>query len=211
MTVSTERDAASQKRPVNTNVLMALLGITIAALLIFTTLAVFFHYQAEDYRTAKYRAQYVLVDGVVGAIPSMNYAISEVLDVELDNGYRRSAAMYVKTTAESISASCEAVAVMYPTGDVKNLTFSSLSTAFARLAETAYEAYNQLTDPTPEIGSEVGAALSSSSDTAAAIAVLIVEGIDPETDWYRSPYDLLDGMDLGSIASLADGLYSAQP
>ena len=210
-TMNAEPGAEGHNRPINQKVLLSLIGVTAVALLVFATLSVFFYYQSEDFRTSKYKAQYVAVENVVDAVPLMNDAVAEVLDDTLDNGYRRSAAKYVQATAEAISGSCNVIGVMYPSGDARSETFLSLSASFAELAGTAEEAYNQLTDPTPEVSTEVSTALDSSADIAASIGVLVYEGVDPEVDWMESPYDLLDGMDIDALAALAADLQAAQP
>lgn len=209
--MNAEQGAESPNRPINQRVLFLLLGVTVAMLLVFATLSVFFYYQSEDFRTSKYKAQYVAVEEVVDAIPRMNDAIEEVLDDGLDNGYRRSAAKYVQATAEALSGSCRVIGVMYPSDDARSVTFIALSTSFAELAETAGTAYDQLTDPTPEVSAEVSLALDVSVGIAASIGVLVYEGVDPDIDWMESPYDLLDGMDIAALGALAADLQTAQP
>ena len=210
ITMNAERGAENHNRPINQKVLLFLIGVTAVALLVFATLSVFFYYQSEDFRTSKYKAQYVAVEEVVDAIPRMNDAVAEVMDDALDNGYRRSAAKYVQATAEAISGSCNVIGVMYPSEDARSETFIALSTSFAELAETAETAYEQLTD-TPEVSVEVSSAFDSSVDIAASIGVLVYEGVDPDIDWTKSPYDLLDGMDIDALAALAADLHAAQP
>ncbi|HIH01957.1 TPA: hypothetical protein HA259_07835 [Thermoplasmata archaeon] len=211
MLMSTEGQAgepAAAPRVRTSTVVVALLLI---ALLLVSALAVVFYVQAQDFRGAKYRAQYTLVMEIYDSIPSLNESLEDVVDDVLDNGFRRSAAAYAQATAEAISGACHSIEVMYPSDEDKAVTFASLAAAFASLADTAETAYDQLTDPTPDVSQPVEEALVESATVIMQIRSLVYEGVDPEVPLEDVSYDLLDRMNLVSLASAAEALDAAQP
>ena len=190
---------------------IVIVAVVVVALVSVSLLAFVFYIQAQDYRGAKYRAQYVLVMEIYGSIPQLDAAMENVLDESLDNGFRRSAAMYAQGIAESISGACHAIEVMYPASEEKSIVFSELSAAFLRLSETAMTAYDQLTDPTPELSEAIRTALGESSDIAMEVRSLIIVGVDLEVSLEDVSYDLLERMDLTALAAAAEELQAAQP
>jgi hypothetical protein len=209
--MSAEQHVPHAGRSKGTKFWMAMLGITLAALLIFAALAVVFYTQAQDYRSAKYKAQYVLVDEIITSIPLLDEAIGNIVDDLLDNGFRRSAATYAQATAESISGACHSIEVMYPVDDDRGITFSALKVAFSMLAQTTETAYNQLTDPTPDVSEAVETGLLESAVISLSVCSLVSEGIDPEILLEDVSYDLADRMNLATLLDEADALQAAQP
>jgi hypothetical protein len=206
-----EDQASGPGRPAGTRMLKSAIVATVVAVLVVSALAVAFYSQAQDYRGAKYRAQFVLVSEICQSVPSLNESIDDIVDDLLDNGFRRSAAMFAQATADGLSGACHAILVMYPSDEDKSAAFSSLRDAFSLLALTADAAYDQLTDPTPDISEAVEAALVESAEIVMLVRSLVFEGIDPEIPLEDVSYDLLDRMDLGSLLSAAEDLQSAQP
>ena len=189
----------------------AVVVLALVALLVVSALAMMFYVQAQDFRGAKYRAQYTLVMELYDSIPPLNESIGNVVDDLLDNGFRRSAAAYSQATAEAMSSACHSIEVMYPSDEDKAVTFAALSAAFASLAETAETAYNQLTDPTPDVSQPVEDALVQSAVVMMQIRSLVYEGVDPVVPLEDVSYDLLDRMNLVALASASATLAAAQP
>ena len=73
--------------------LYLMIVIAVVAILMFSLLAAFYYWQAMDYRDAKYKAQYVLVQDILGTVPMARENVTDAVDDLLDNGWRRSAAM----------------------------------------------------------------------------------------------------------------------
>lgn len=183
-------------------------GVAVVAILLLSVLAALYYWQAEDYRQAKYKAQYVLVQDVLDTIPMASENITDAVDDTLDTGWRRSASLTSSALAADLSSTAHAIQVMYPSGDDRNIVFGDLSAAFAALSQGAYEAYVQLSsevgpdedhDLSAEMDADLRAALVSLDD----IAAQVLPGVDPEVDWTTDPYDLLDGMDLDAIDETA--------
>lgn len=191
--------------------LMVVVTVAVAAVLLFSLLAAFYYWQAMDYRDAKYKAQYVLVQDILEAIPLTSENITDAVDDDLDNGWRRSAAMTASALAASLSDYSHAVQVMYPADDDRNVVFGNLTEALAALSQAAYGAYVELSseagpleehDLDPETDAVLNASLALLDDISAAIA----PGVDPSIDWTVEPYDLLDGMDLDALDEAAVAL-----
>jgi hypothetical protein len=192
------------------NAFMMVVGIAVAVILIFSVLTVMFYRQAADFRESKYKAQYVLVDEIVTSIPLATDAISEVLDDDLDNGWRRSSAQYALATVERISGACYGIEVMYPVTEDQSTTFQALKLAMNELADTIGTAYLQLTSPDRDVSESVGVSLENSTIILNSIRTLVVEGVDETIDWMEAPYDLLAGMNLEELAAAATDLTDAQ-
>jgi hypothetical protein len=191
--------------------LLVVVGVAVAVILIVSALAAFYYSQAMDYRDAKYKAQYVLVQDILGTIPMAEENVTDAVDDLLDNGWRRSASMTASALASSLSGTCYAIQVMYPDGDDRNTVFGNLSAAFAALSQGAYEAYVELSsevgpleehDLSAETDADLRAALVSMDE----IASQVQPGVDPAIDWTTDPYDLLDGMDLEALDAAAVSL-----
>lgn len=192
------------------NAFMIVVGIAVAVILIFSVLTVMFYRQAADFRESKYKAQYVLVDEIVTAIPLAADAIDEVLDDDLDNGWRRSSAQYAIATVERISGACYGIEVMYPVTEDQSTTFQALKLAMNELADTIGTAYLQLTSPDRDVSESVGVSLENSTIILNSIRTLVMEGVDDTIDWMEAPYDLLAGMNLEELAAAATDLTDAQ-
>jgi len=200
-----EQTQVQRKRP---KALYLMIGIAVAAILLFSMLAAFYYGQAEDYRQAKYKAQYVLAQDILDTIPMTSENITDAVDDLLDNGWRRSSSLTASGLAAGLSGTCHAIQVMYPVGDDRYVVFGNLTAAFAALSDGAYEAYVQLSsevgpdedhDLTEEMDADLNAALASLDE----IAALVLPGVDPAIDWTTDPYDLLDGMDLEALDAAA--------
>mgnify|MGYP001766739018 CR=1 FL=1 len=191
--------------------LLVVVVVAVAAVLLLSALAAFYYSQAMDYRDAKYKAQYVLVQDILGTVPMARENVTDAVDDLLDNGWRRSAAMTASALAASLAGTSHAIQVMYPAGDDRNTVFGNLSAAFAALSQGAYGAY-------VELSSEVGPLedhdldAETDADLRAALALLdevaaqVLPGVDPAIDWTADPYDLLDGMDLEALDAAAVAL-----
>lgn len=179
-------------------------GVAVVAMLLLSVLAAFFYLQAQDYRDAKYKAQYVLVQDILGTIPMASENATDAVDDSLDNGWRRSATMTLSALASGMSGTCHAIQVMYPEDDAKNIAFASLTAAFAALSQGAYEAYVELSS---EVGPEEEHDLSAEMDEdlrlvpdwLESLDIWLEQGIDASRDWTQDPYDLLDGMEVEAI------------
>jgi hypothetical protein len=186
--------------------LLVVVSVMAVVILVLSVVALLYARQAEDYHDAKYKAQYLLVSAVVSGIPVATDAVEDMLDSEMDNGFRRSAARYAQATLESIAQACSGIQVMYPSEHDQSVTFRGLAEAFHAFANATQDGYVQLTDPTPELSTELRDSLVSAMPIAGGIATLVSEGIDPEIDWMECPYDLLSGMDLATLVEQADAL-----
>jgi len=193
------------------NAFMIVIGIAVAVILIFSVLTVMFYGQAQDFKASKYKAQYVLVDDIVKSVPLATSAMSDVIDDDIDNGWRRSSAQYALATVEGLSTSCYGIEVMYPDGEEKSTTFQALLAGMEALASTLETAYTQLTSPSRDVSDSVQLSLQNSSSLLSSIATLVAQGVDSTIDWMTSPYDLLDGMDLAQLAAAGNDLVNAQP
>jgi len=196
---------SGERKKLNTWYLV--IGIAVAAILAFTILSVFFYGQAMDYRAAKYKAQYVLVEDMLDAIPLTVENITDAINDDLDTGWRRSAALTSSALANHLADSCYAIQVMYKTTDEKSIVFSQLSIALHSLSDGAYDAYVQLSSEFgPDVDHDIDDALSDNLEEASVvldgIAANLILGIDYDRDWTNDPYDLLDGMDLTALWNL---------
>jgi hypothetical protein len=194
--------------------LLVVVGVAVAAILIVSALAAFYYSQAMDYRDAKYKAQYVLVQDILGTVPMAEENITDAVDDLLDNGWRRSAAMTASALAASLSGSCHAIQVMYPVDDYKNTAFGNLTAAFAALSQGAYEAYLELSsevgpDEEHDLSEEMDTDLRSVLEPLGNIALELELGIDPDVDVTQDPYDLLDGMNLEMLWNFAVAIENA--
>jgi len=192
------------------NAFMIVVGIAVAVILIFSVLTVMFYRQAADFRESKYKAQYVLVDEIVTSISLATDAINEVLDDDLDNGWRRSSAQYATATVERISGACYGIEVMYPVTEGQSTTFQALKLAMNELADTIGTAYLQLTSPDRDVSESVGVSLENSTIILNSIRTLVLAGVDDTIDWMEAPYDLLAGMNLEELTAAAADLTDAQ-
>jgi hypothetical protein len=192
-------------------VVYLLVVIAVAAILLFSLLASFYYGQAMDYRDAKYKAQYVLVQDLLGTIPLAAENITDAVDDDLDNGWRRSASLTASALAHGLSETSHAVQVMYPSDDDKNIAFASLTDAFAVLSEATYEAYVELSSeagPLEEhdLSEETDSALRDVLDILDTIWSGLERGVDDDRDWAEDPYDLLDGMDVDALYYLGQAV-----
>jgi hypothetical protein len=192
------------------NAFMIVVGIAVAVILIFSVLTVMFYRQATDFRESKYKAQYVLVDEIVTSISLATDAINEVLDDDLDNGWRRSSAQYATATVERISGACYGIEVMYPVTEDQSTTFQALKLAMNELADTIGTAYLQLTSPDRDVSESVGVSLENSTIILNSIRTLVLAGVDDTIDWMEAPYALLAGMNLEELTAAAADLTDAQ-
>jgi hypothetical protein len=192
------------------NAFMIVVGIAVAVILIFSVLTVMFYRQAADFRESKYKAQYVLVDEIVTSISLATDAINEVLDDDLDNGWRRSSAQYATATVERISGACYGIEVMYPVTEDQSTTFQALKLAMNELADTIGTAYLQLTSPDRDVSESVGVSLENSTIILNSIRTLVLAGVDDTIDWMEAPYALLAGMNLEELTAAAADLTDAQ-
>lgn len=188
--------------------LYSTIGIAVVAILLLSVLAAFYYWQAEDYRQAKYKAQYVLVQDILETVPMTSENITDTVNDALDNGWRRSAALTASGLAAGLSITSHAIQVMYPSDDQRNIVFGNLSAAFAALSQGAYDAYIELSSeagPLEEhdLSAEMDAALVGSLDLLRDVSPSVQPGVDPEIDWTTDPYDLLDGMDLEALDATA--------
>ncbi|MEW5748859.1 MAG: hypothetical protein AB1793_08785 [Candidatus Thermoplasmatota archaeon] len=200
-----------QERKNGRKTLLVVVVAAVAAILLLSALAAFYHSQAMDYRDAKYKAQYVLVQDILGTIPMAEENITDAVDDLLDNGWRRSAAMTASALAAGLSEASHSIQVMYPGGDGRNTVFGNLSAAFAALSQGAYEAYVELSSevgPLEEhdLGAETDADLRAALASLDEVSAQVAEGVDPAVDWTTDPYDLLDGMDLDALDAAAAAL-----
>lgn len=191
--------------------LLVVMGVAVAVILLLSALAAFYYSQAMDYRDAKYKAQYVLVQDILVTIPMAQENITDAVDDLLDNGWRRSAALTSSALAASLSSTAHAIQVMYPEGDTRNTVFGNLSAAFASLSQGVYEAYVELSSeagPLEEhdLSVEMDADLRDSRVLLVEISVQVSAGVDPAIDWTTDPYDLLDRMDLEALDAAAVSL-----
>lgn len=188
--------------------LYVMIVAAVVAILLFSLLAAFYYQQAMDYRDAKYKAQYVLVQDMLGTIPMADENITDTVDDLLDNGWRRSTALTASALASDMSGTCHAIQVMYPADDSRNIVFGNLTAAFAALSQGAYEAYVELSsevgpDEEHDLSAETDADLRATLGILDDVAAAVQPGIDPEIDWTTDPYDLLDGMDLETLDAAA--------
>jgi len=205
---------SGERKKLNTWYLV--IGIAVAAILAFTILSVFFYDQAMDYRAAKYKAQYVLVEDMLDVIPITVENITDAINDDLDTGWRRSAALTSSALSYHLADSCHAIQVMYKATDEKSLVFTQLSNALYSLSNGAYDAYDQLsTEFGPDVDHDIDDGLSDRLEEASValdgIAANLILGIDYDRDWTNDPYDLLDGMDLTALWNLALELDSYFP
>jgi len=198
----------TQVRAKGKKVVYVMVVVAVAAILLFSLVAAFYYWQAMDYRDAKYKAQYVLVQDILGTIPMASENITDAVDDTLDNGWRRAASLTASALASDLSDAAHAIQVMYPADDRRNIVFGNLSAAFAALWQGAYEAYVQLSsevgpdeehDLTSEMDEDLRTALESLDD----ISAQVLPGVDPSIDWTTDPYDLLDGMDIDALDEAA--------
>ena len=188
--------------------LYLMIVIAVVAILMFSLLAAFYYWQAMDYRDAKYKAQYVLVEDILDTIPMASENVTDTVDDLLDNGWRRAASMTASALASELSDSSRAIQVMYPADDQRNIVFGNLSAAFAALSQGAYEAYVQLSsevgpDEEHDITAEMDSDLTAALDSLGNISAQVLPGVDPAVDWTTEPYDLLDGMDIEALDAAA--------
>ncbi len=186
--------------------LLVVVSVLVVIVLVLSVVAAFYAVQAEDYHDAKYRAQYVLVVSIVDGIPAAADSIDDMLDTDMDNGFRRSAAKYAQATLEGVADACHGIQVMYPYGHEQNTAFGSLVEAFSAFANATEDGYEQLTDPTPELSEDLRLSLSEAVQVAGAISLLVNAGIVSGVDWMECPYDLVSGMNLVAIMDQAEAL-----
>jgi len=198
----------SQIRVKGRRTVVVIVVIAVVAILAFAMVSAFYYWQAMDYREAKYKAQYVLVQDILGTVPMASENITDAVDDLLDNGWRRSASLTASALANSLSDSSHAIQVMYPADDDRNVVFGNLSAAFAALSQGAYAAYVELSSevgPLEEhdLDEDTDAALRAAAVLLDDIAAIVATGVDASIDWTTDPYDLLDGMDLDALDDAA--------
>lgn len=185
-------------------------AIIIAVIVVLSALTAIYYASAQHYKDSKYRAQYVLVTDIIAAIPETNSSLEDIIDDDLDNGWRRSAALYAQARTQGMADCLEAIEAMYVVGDEKNTVFASLRSAFENLAETLEDCYVTLSSPERDVTAAQEAAVEASMPILGSIRTLLMEGVDPEADWQESPYALVDRMQLDALELAAQELADAQ-
>lgn len=191
-----------------------LVVIAVAAILIFSLLAALYYGQAMDYRDAKYKAQYVLVNEILTTIPLAVENITDAVNDMLDNGWRRSAALTASALAHNVQDACTAISAMYSDENDRSSVFSHLAEAFGALSAGAYGAYVELsTGAGPyeehDLSADTDASLREAIGILEEVGALVSEGVDPDIVWYSDPYDVLDGMYLQELDAAALSLSEA--
>jgi len=181
-----------------------LVVVLVVALLALASLSAFFYWQAHDYRDAKYRSQAVLVSSCLGAVYGVVQGIPGMYDDSLPITNR---SWFAEHTVECLWDMVEgsmAIGYMYPTGSIQNETLTALKTA-AELMTIALKGVSRdmwanvtLSSPYFENGTMKTNALLTVSHFE-EIGRLLYNATDPLRDWAKSPYSLVDRMDLDAI------------
>ena len=190
-------------------------GVLMAAIIVLAALMMVFKAQADDYRDSKFKMQCALVTDAIDTISTAGDAIDQMLDDDLDNGWRRSAALSAEATVRETSDLIYSISVAFSPGDNRTLTFQNLSDAFSMFADTVYAGYEELsTSDIPQGERDVSATVEASIIVSASIAenisVLLQAGMQPGVDWLVDPYLPLDGMDMGALWIAAKSMMAAQ-
>lgn len=181
-----------------------LVVVLVVAILTLAPLSAFFYWQAHDYRGAKYRSQAVLVSSCIGSVNGIVQGIPGMYDDSLPITNR---SWFAERTHECLWDLVEgsmAIGYMYPTGSIQNETLTALKTA-AELMTIALKGVSRdmwanvtMSSPYLENGTIRTNALLTMPHFE-EIVRLLYNATDPHRDWAKSPYSLVDRMDLDAI------------
>lgn len=193
-----------------TNAMYIVLGIAVAAILVFSVLAAFFYQQAQDYRGSKYRAQYILVNDLISAVTSLASGIDAMANDSLSSGERTAAAYASGATGEQVVMALVAISEMYHVGEQKFEVFDSLATGFHWLQGTIGAGTQELEAHGHDLNQSINTSILDSVPILHNITQLLSAGIDPAANYRESPYHVVALMDLDALAVAAQELYDAQ-
>jgi len=192
------------------NAMYIVLGIAVAAILIFATLAAVFYQQAQDYRGSKYRAQYVLVEDLISGITGLAGGIDAMANDSLTTGERTAAAYASGATGEQVVMALVVLSEMYPVGDQKFQVFDALATGFHWLSGTISAGTLELEAHGHDLNQSINTSILNSVPILRNITQLLSAGIEIGRDYRESPYHVVALMDIDALAAAAQELYDAQ-
>ncbi len=181
-----------------------LVVVLVVALLALVPLSAFFYWQAHDYRGAKYRSQAVLVSSCIGSVNGITQGIPGMYDDSLPIANRSWFAEHTHECLWDLVEGSMAIGYMYQTGSIQNETLTALKTA-AELMTIALKGVSRdmwanvtLSSPYFENGTVRTNALLT-VPYFEEIGRLLYNATDPHRDWAKSPYSLVNRMDLDAI------------
>ena len=192
------------------NAMYIVLGIAVAAILVFAALAAVFYQQAQDYKGSKYRAQYVLVEDLISGITTLAGGIDAVANDSLTSGERTAAAYASGATGDQVVMDLVAISEMYHVGEQKFEVFDALATGFHWLQGTIGAGTQELEAHGHDLNQSINTSILDSVPILHNITQLLSAGIEPARDYRESPYHVVALMDLDALAVAAQELYDAQ-
>jgi hypothetical protein len=195
---------------VRVNVMYIVLGIAVVAIVVLAALAAFFYQQAQDYRGSKYRAQYVLVEGLISGITGLAGGIDAMANDSLTLGERTAAAYASGATDEQVIMALVVLSEMYHVGEQKFEVFDALATGFHWLAGTISAGTLELEAHGHDLNQSINTSILNSVPILHNITQLLSAGIEIGRDYRESPYHVVALMDLDALAAAAQELNDAQ-
>jgi hypothetical protein len=187
-------------------------AIFIVAVIALAGISVSLFSLANDYHDAKYRAQYVLVDSLIGSMNTAQPNIRGMIDSTDPGSSRLAQSAYADANLKEASACAFAISVMYPDGSKESDAFQSVERA---IDQTKYVVFsynvnlysrfvynNSYYEPNYTINS----LYLNVTEQMIVLADLLFAGMDSSRDWQSSPYSLVKRMDLDAIEQASSQL-----
>jgi hypothetical protein len=168
-------------------------------MLLLAVLSVALYVQMKDYRDAKYRAQYVIVDGIIADLMSVAEEVTNISEGALTGDERNQSAEVQSGRLYAIERSAIALSEMYYNDLDRFVPLSFMSRAFnssALFLRWPVSGNNWLLPNVTDL-------LATSGSVMQLLAGELAKGIDPARDWMNNPYSLVNRMDLVKIEQLS--------
>jgi len=184
------------------------IGVAVAAILVLSTLSVFFYRQAQDYHDAKYRAQYVIISDIRQHISDAGSYIAVMTYPEETLVSREVVGCGAVLQLEDLSSLVWAIQEMYLTDSEKNGTFSTLRHAVDILRSHSWDVFvhmqsNRTFDTPWEENLTLNAEIKTAGSLLVSLLPIIDEGFDYGVDFEKHPYSIVNRLDLQTIKSTA--------
>jgi len=188
--------------------------------IVLSSFSVFYFAQASDYHDAKYRAQWVLMDNILDLTSESAMELDGVSGhAMLTIPYRAIWAGQLQASLNAIAQNSWSIREMYLNDREKNETFSllqkAMTTILGNLDPLEFGLWNNVTQDIPYSENiSLNAALHSAAGMISALHTSFLQAfkVDPQEDagrsWERSPYSLVDRLNLLNVRSSCTDIMS---
>jgi hypothetical protein len=169
-------------------------AVAVVVVMILIIISAALYVQMGDYHDAKYRAQFVIVDGMVTDVAIIGEEMRSILDGSTSNDDRNLSAHVGEARLQSVWRAAEELSAMYRGDQERFQTFDRLRYAIQCVGGTLHMcAADGWRSPSWDV------TLRDYSANISALETALAKGIDPDRNAWTDPYSLVNRMDLQKI------------